>query len=171
MKSIIKEINEWFLAKRDYFDSFALNDIRVESWFKAELLTLLELLKCGLVIDDFETETTLRASGAKRKIDFKVIVDQLPCLCQIRALRTNAANAIKSCFFDGPHALIKDCRKLDAVADDKHEKCLLVFAYPRPATGDWQDVLDEMNEDLEHWTCLTRLADYPPHAFIALWHC
>jgi len=44
MENVIERIEKWFAAKEGYFKSFARNDTRIESWFKAELLVLFEQL-------------------------------------------------------------------------------------------------------------------------------
>lgn len=75
MESLVAPLRDWFLAKREYFDAFIINDTRVESWFKAELLVLLDRLIRHGIVDSFEREPSLHnESGKRSQIDFAITV-------------------------------------------------------------------------------------------------
>lgn len=86
MKNIIHYIPKWFVAKQEYFESFARNDTRVESWFKAELLVLFERLKSQGLIYSFEREANLRTNKGRKQIDFILKVKDVEHLCELKAM-------------------------------------------------------------------------------------
>jgi hypothetical protein len=51
---IMPKVEQWFLARAEYFQVFAAADSRLESWFKAELLVLFNRLAKEGAIDSFE---------------------------------------------------------------------------------------------------------------------
>jgi len=44
MEVIMQNIRDWFLAKNEHFEVFAEADTRLEGWFKAEFIVLLNRL-------------------------------------------------------------------------------------------------------------------------------
>jgi len=171
MQSIVKEINEWFLPKREYFESFAQNDILVEPWLKMEMLTLLELLKCGLVIDDFESDCMAAADKGKRKVDFRVVIEGEAYMCGIRAVCTSMVRTQRplSHYFSGhKESLLADFRRLNDIRADADHRCLVVFAYPRPSRQHWRAAIESLPVDLVNWRCVTEVGRRNEHVFIGL---
>jgi hypothetical protein len=171
MEKLTQHIQEWFMAKREYFESFARNDTRVESWFKAELLVLFERLKSERSIDSFERETNLRTAEGRQQIDFRVKIEGVEHLCELKAMCISQAletpRNLRFYFRDDPVGLIKDFKKLDKVADEN--KWVLAFIYPKPSESGWQETLTSLPENIQHWRCVTSIKDYPEYLFIALW--
>ncbi len=171
MQSIVKEINQWFLPKREYFESFALNDVLVEPWLKVEMLTLLELLKCGLVIDDFQNDCPVAAVKGRRKVDFRVVIENEVNVCSIRAVCTSMVRTHRNLghYFSGhKESLLTDMRKLNDIQVEDNHRCLLVFAYPRPSKQHWRAAIEALPPDLANWRCVTEPRRRNEHAFIGL---
>ena len=53
MEVIIQNIRDCFLAKKEHLEVFAEADTRIEGWFKAELIVLLDSLLREKVIQEF----------------------------------------------------------------------------------------------------------------------
>lgn len=172
MKNIIHYIQKWFVAKQEYFESFARNDTRVESWFKAELLVLFERLKSQGLIYSFEREANLRTNKGRKQIDFILKVKDVEHLCELKAMCISQAMGtprnLSFYFRDDRVGLIKDFKKLDQIRDGN--KWVIAFIYPKPTQADWQEVTTSLPKDIRHWHCATKIEDYPEYLFIALWN-
>jgi len=171
MENIIQYIQEWFVTKQEYLESFARNDTRVESWFKAELLVFFERLKSQRLIDGFERERNLRTSKGRKQIDFMVRIKEVEHLCELKAMSISKAMGtprnLAFYFRDDSVGIIKDFKKLDQLLD--YNKWVLSFIYPKPSESDWKNVTTSLSENVQHWHCVTRIEDYPEYLFIALW--
>lgn len=167
MESIIGNVKEWFLPRKEYFETFIKNDTRVESWFKAELLVLLSRLVKERIIDSFEREPSLYDKSDRRsQIDFSVTVRGVENYLELKALCTSQAKGtprnLSFYFRDDNVVLVKDFKKLSTI--DVTNKWILAFIYPKPAKENWRLV----TKKIDCWKCLTKLDDYPEYLFIAL---
>jgi hypothetical protein len=143
MERIIEHIKKWFNDKREYFEVFARNDTRLESWFKGELLVLFERLKSEGVIDRFERELNVQTNEGRRQVDFAVTIGGEEHLCELKAACISRAKGtprdVKFYFRKDDVGLMKDFLKLDRIAGDR--KWVLSFFYPRPSVSEWNDVV------------------------------
>jgi len=169
MERIIPEIKRWFAEKREHFEVFARNDTRLESWFKGELLVLLERLKSEGVIDNFEREPNVQTNLGRKQIDFSVRINGEEHLCELKAACISRAKGtprdIKFYFRKDDVGLMKDFLKLDRIAGER--KWVLAFFYPKPSVADWSYIASSLQEDNRR--CVTKLEDYPKYFFVALW--
>jgi len=169
VESIVHHIKNWFLAKQIYFEAFARNDTRLESWFKGELLVLFEQLRSEGVIENFEREPNIQTNQGRRQVDFAVTIKGETCLCELKAACISQAKGtprnVKFYFRKDDVGLIKDFRKLNRIADDK--KWVLAFFYPKPSMSDWSCIVSSIGDS--RWYCVTKIDDYPEYFFIALW--
>jgi len=167
MENVINDITEWFLSKTEYFEAFARNDSRVESWFKAELLVLFEkLIKQGK-IDSFEREPKLDTNGRKQ-VDFSVSVGGEQHYCELKALCISRSKGTpRGLFFylDKNVGVVKDFRKLDQL--ELNNKWILAFIYPRPSKEDWLRFCESIRRTFRSWELITSLEAYPSQIFIA----
>lgn len=172
MENIVRHIQQWFVAKREHFESFARNDTRLESWFKGELLVLLERLKLKGLIEDFEREPNFHTDEGRKQVDFKVKINAEEHLCELKAACISRAMGtprnLKFYFRDDDVGLLKDFKKLDLIVSDNN--WVIAFIYPKPSESDWTDAVASLPANLRHWHCVTELVDYPQHLFIAFWH-
>jgi hypothetical protein len=84
METILQSIRNWFLDKEEYFDVFSKADTRIEGWFKAELILLLnELIEQGS-IEKFEREAKNQSPTGPKKIDFHIWLNGEKHLCELR---------------------------------------------------------------------------------------
>ncbi len=125
MDVLVPHIRDWFLAKREYFVAFAEADSRIEGWFKAELIMLLNLLKQEGKIDRFEREYSLPGkAGQRNQIDFRLHHQGQAHLCELKALCISQAGGTPRnlhFYFREDHVgIIKDMKKLDELPG--HEK-------------------------------------------------
>lgn len=171
MENLMQYIQEWFVAKQEYLESFARNDVRVESWFKAELLVLFEQLRSRALIDSFKREANLSTNRGRKQIDFTLRASGEEHLCELKAMCISQAMGtprnLQFYFRDDNVGLIKDFKKLDGIRH--RNKWVMAFIYPKPTRGDWQGAINSLAEDTRHWRCITRIDDYPEYLFIALW--
>lgn len=167
MDKIIKNIDKWFLPRKEHFDIFAENDTRVESWFKAELLVLFSRLKRETVIHGFEREPSLYDEKGKRsQIDFSLTDEGVKHYVELKALCISQSKGTPrnlSFYFRNDNVgIMKDFKKLNKAK--VKNKWAVAFIYPKPDKEDWKKVTNE----LDNWRCITKLEDYPNHLFIAL---
>lgn len=181
METLTKYIKFWFLKKQNYFQSFARNDVRVEGWFKGELLVLFEELKKQGVIGDFSREVNVRNNQqndqSRIQVDFKVKIDQTEHLCELKAMCiSQAQNTPRNLAFysrDDDVGIIKDFKKLNLVGNPN--SWVLGFIYPKPGKSDLEKFIKEIKKIEEEkrnigtWSLLTRLEGYPETFFISLW--
>ncbi len=81
MELIIQNIRDWFIAKKEYFEVFAEADTRIEGWFKAELIVLLNRLLQENVIEKFKREAKIDTPTGRKQIDFIISLKGEPHLC------------------------------------------------------------------------------------------
>ena len=167
LEVIINSIGEWLLSRKEYFDIFARNDTRLESWFKAEILVLFSRLMKEGVVDAFEREPSLHDETGKRlQIDFSVTIQGAKHYFELKALCISQSKGtprnLSFYFRDNNVGIIKDFKKLDRIRTKN--KWVVAFVYPKPSEENWSKITNR----LSRWKCLTDLKDYPNHIFIAL---
>jgi hypothetical protein len=173
MDTLLADIRNWFLSKEEYFRAFADVDSRIEGWFKAETIILLNQLQRQRKIDSYEREfSTSRGERQRNQIDFRLHIQGQAHLCEIKALCISQAAGtprnLNFYFRDDHVGIIKDLRKLDSLTREEC-KWVLAFVYPSPNVAEWDDVLSSLPDELKHWMCVTQPHDYPDYAYLALW--
>lgn len=173
MDVLLPHLREWFLGKEDYFAAFAMADSRIEGWFKAELLVLLNNLVAQGHLDNFERETNISSpkDGKRKQIDFRLRLQGKEHLCELKVLCISQAAGtprnLRFYFRDDHVGLIKDFRKLDELSETN--KWVLAFVYPTPDPADWDDMVASLLSSLKHWRPITKPCDFPKWVFISLW--
>lgn len=175
MHTLLPYIRDWFLAKEEYFIAFANADSRLEGWFKAEMIVLLNRLKEQGHIDAFEREyniPTPQGPKQRRQIDFRVHIGEQRHLCELKALCISQAAGtprdLDFYFRDNHVGLVKDFKKLDELSG-KDSKWVLGFVYPSPDQEEWDKITTTLANDLTPWQCVTNPRDFPKFVFISLW--
>lgn len=173
MENILKHIQELFLSKASHFNTFAHSDSRLEDWFKAEIIVLLDTLKQKGFLDDFRCEFTIPIRPKKKRVDFGIIVHERVHLVELKALcisKTSTRRDLKFYFREDKVGIIKDFRKLDTIhtvpAGQKH---IIGFIYPNPGDDKWIAMVESLPENLKHWQCKTRPSDFPDFLFVSVW--
>ena len=88
MDTLLPHIQNWFSPKKEHFLAFSNADTRIEGWFKAELLVLLNRLKNKGYLDEFKREINLTSpiDGRRKQVDFQFSLQSNKHLCEIKAL-------------------------------------------------------------------------------------
>jgi len=173
MELLLPHIRTWFDQKREHLLMFSLADCRLEGWFKGELLVLLGRLEHEgrLTAVEREANITIRGSGRRARVDFRVSLAGASHLCELKALCiSQAAGTPRNLHFyfrDDHVGLIKDFRKLDQL--EGSYKWLIAFVYPRPNEEEWARAVASLPTDLEHWKSITQPADATDVLFVSLW--
>ncbi len=166
-------LKDWFLQKEEHFVDFAKADSRVEGWFKAEMLVLLNRLKQQGQLREYEREANITSlKDRKRKqVDFRFRLAGENHLCELKALCISQAKGtprnLNFYFRDDHVGLIKDFKKLDELTNTN--KWVLAFVYPSPDIRDWDKAVASMPKSLKHWCPITKPQDFPKFVFISLW--
>ena len=173
MKDLLPHIQKWFLQKAEHFAVFSAADTRIEGWFKAEMLVLLNRLLRQNQVDEYEREANITCpkDGKRKQIDFRIRVQGETHLCELKALCiSRAAGTHRNLHFyfrDDDLGLVKDFKKLDELPGGN--KWMLAFVYPAPNSTDWDRTISSLPNALKHWRPLTRPQDFPEFVFISLW--
>ncbi|MWB95138.1 hypothetical protein GON26_12270 [Flavobacterium sp. GA093] len=174
MKTIISEIKSHFESKSNYLELFSKVDSRIEGWFKAEMIFILEELCSKRKIIDYKREFLIKKTDGKGyNIDFQVtLLSKKKILVELKALviSQSAKTPRNLNFYFGNNSvgLFKDFRKLDSV-DFEGEKYVIGFIYPKPEDLAWNKALAKILEDIIGWKCITQLKDYKKTYFISIW--
>lgn len=174
MKSISTEIKKHFESKTIYFDLFSKVDSRIEGWFKAEMIFILEDLIAKHKILNYKREYyIIKDDGKAHNIDFQITLNNnKEILIELKALViSQAAQTPRNLnfYFGNNHVgLFKDFRKLDSVEFDG-EKYVIGFIYPKPENAVWNKALTKIINDITGWHCITKLTDYKSPYFISIW--
>jgi len=149
LNKILKDMDRWFLPRNEYFDVFAENDTRVESWFKAELLVLFSKLKEEGVMDVFEREPSIYDEKDKRwQIDFSVTIKGTKHYLELKALCISQSKGtprnLSFYFRNNGIGVIKDFKKLDRIKI--RNKGVVAFVYPKPDEKRWNNISSSINE-------------------------
>ncbi len=151
--------------------TFSQYDVRVEAWFKGELLYLLRQLKRQHIINDFQREVPVNPPNSRRRVDFQVKLGRRTHLCELKSMCISQGQQtprnLNFYFRDDQVGIIKDFRKLDAM--NRRNMWVLAFVYPKPSIEVWQAAIARIPHELIHWHCVSALEDYPPCFFISLW--
>ncbi|OXB20231.1 hypothetical protein B0A80_19230 [Flavobacterium tructae] len=170
----MSDIINHFESKSNYFELFAKVDSRVEGWFKAEMIFILEELCSKEKIIDYKREFLIKkADGKGHNIDFEVTLkSKKKILLELKALViSQSAKTPRNLnfYFGNNHVgLFKDFRKLDSI-DFKGEKYVIGFIYPKPEEIIWNKALAKILFDIIGWKCMTKLKDYKNSYFISVW--
>lgn len=176
MDSLLPKISDFFMQKKAWFPIFAQYDVRVEGWFKGEMLMCLQQLLVEKEIDEFEPEFTIGAKGwgkkGQLKIDFRIRKDRLDHLCELKAVCISEAKTGRGLdFYFRPKdnkGLTKDFQKLRTL-QRREPLWILSFFYPAPSKEEWNRVVRKYERDINPWTCLTSLSSYPDWFFLGCW--
>jgi hypothetical protein len=172
MDSLLADIWQWFLPKQEYFVAFAEADSRIEGWFKAEMIVLLNRLIQQGKLEKFEREFNIAQGGQRNQIDFRLHIQGQAHLCELKAMCiSQAAGTPRNLHFyfrDDHVGVIKDFKKLDGLTSQE-KKWALTFVYPSPVVNEWHNTITSLPNELKHWQCLTQPQNYPTFAFPALW--
>jgi len=170
MEVIKQDILDWFLAKKEYFKVFAEADTRLEGWFKAELIFLLNRLLQQKKIDEFKREPKIDTSAGRKQIDFIIKLNGELHLCELKALCiSQAAGTPRNLHFyfrEDNVGLIKDFRKLESLP--YKNKWVIGFIYPKPNHNQWKEELSLLPNDLKHWKCITDPSEFEDFLFISI---
>lgn len=173
IKDLLPHIQKWFLQKEEYFAVFSAADSRIEGWFKAELLVLLNRLVMQGHLDGFEREVNITSpKDSKRKqVDFQLRLQGENHLCELKAVCISQAvgtpRNLHFYFRDDDLGLMKDFKKLDELT--RRNKWMLAFVYPTPNSRDWDETTLSLPSAVKHWRSVTRPQDFPEFVFISLW--
>jgi hypothetical protein len=171
MLEITHNIRNLFSANQDRITTFSEYDVRVESWFKGELLYLLHQLKDERIINDFQREVPVNPARSRRRVDFEIRVGKRTHLCELKSMcisqKQQTPRNLNYYFRDDKNGIIKDFRKLEAI--NGRNRWVLAFVYPKPSVEVWQGAISRIPNELNHWRCISVLEDYPPCFFISLW--
>jgi hypothetical protein len=173
MKNLLPHFRDWFLQKEEYFAVFSDSDSRVEGWFKAEMLVVLNRLRKQGQLGEFEREAKiiLGMDRKRKQVDFTINFEGENHLCEIKALCISQAAGtprnLNFYFRDDNVGLIKDFKKLDELTSTN--KWVLGFIYPSPEIRDWNNAIVSLPKSLRHWQPITKPQDFPKFVFISLW--
>ncbi len=171
MEVIIQNIRDCFLAKKEHFEVFAEADTRIEGWFKAELIVLLDSLLREKVIQEFKREPKIDTPTGRKQVDFIISLNGESHLCELKALCiSQAAGTPRNLHFyfrEDNVGLIKDFRKLDSLP--YKNKWVIGFIYPNPKHDHWVKEISLLPDDLKHWKCITDPSNFPNFLFISIW--
>jgi len=173
LEAIIKRIRESFLSRGNYFTAFANADSRLEGWFKAETIVLLDMLKQEGLLDNFRCEYSISTSSGRKQIDFGLVFQDKPHLLELKAIcisKISTQRGLRFYFHENNVGIIKDFKKLDSITTiPAKQKHVLGFVYPTPDNAKWETMIESLPEDLRHWQCTTRPSDFPEYLFISVW--
>jgi hypothetical protein len=173
MNNLLPHLQDWFLQKEEHFVSFANADSRIEGWFKAEMLVLLNRLQQQGQLGEFEREANITSPRDKKRkqVDFLFNFEGENHLCELKALCISQAAGtprnLNFYFRDDNVGLIKDFKKLDELT--KVNKWVLGFIYPSPDIKNWNNAVASLPKSLKHWQPITKPQDFPNFVFLSLW--
>ena len=172
MNNLLSHVQDWFFQKEEHFVAFANADSRIEGWFKAEMLVLLNRLKQQGQLGAFETEANITSprDRKRKQVDFRFHLEAEIHLCELKALcisQTKTSRNLNFYFRDDHVGLIRDFKKLDELTNVN--KWVLGFIYPSPDIRDWNNVVASLPKSLKHWLPITKPQDFPKFVFISLW--
>ncbi|HUU63885.1 MAG TPA: hypothetical protein VMX96_08235 [Dehalococcoidia bacterium] len=158
-------VDQHFLAKLEYPQLFTEAERQVEGWFKGELIYLFSSLKAN-----WEPEASIPSLG-KKKIDFRLRLDDSPVYAEIKALYHGRQRGqvvdLGIYFYKDNVGIWGDVQKLASVAEG-HSFCIL-FIYPRPEIGRWHKTLAAYGQRIAPITLgeVSEILQFPPELYIA----
>ena len=141
-----RDIHKYFDSKNDNLKIFSEQDVRVEGWFKGELLVFLS--KRGI---RFEREKNLiNQDGKRNNIDFKIRdgVIELKSLCVSKSKRT--PRDLKFYFREDNVGIYKDFKKLEKIKEN-YNKYVLAFVYPKEKATKLDILLKDIEQKYPNW--------------------
>lgn len=174
MIELLKYIKLHFESKSNYFEIFSKVDTRVEGWFKAELLILLEKLLQENRISSYKREFYIKKNeGQRNSIDFQITLKSgKTILVELKAITISQSAGtprnLNFYFRQDKVGLFKDFTKLDLI-EDYEEKYVIGFIYPKPSIEKWADAKSKIISDHKGWCCISNIDDYPKSHFISVW--
>jgi len=117
LEALMPSISDWFLRKREYFETFSEVDSRLEGWFKGECLLLFSRFVANGLLDGFVREKNIPGVTGRNQIDFSLSLEKRSHLLELKALCiSQAAGTPRNLHFyfrDDQVGLFKDFRKLE----------------------------------------------------------
>jgi len=146
LKTILQDIYNWFLVKKEYLNEFANVDSRLENWFKGEMVLLLSRLKLKGIVKDFQTERPY-------KVDLLLTLTDRECLCELKAFcisQIRGKNRKLSFYFGKTKGGFRGAfEKLDKLPK-KYNKYVIGFIYPNPGKKDWVNEITNLPSNLKY---------------------
>ena len=147
MEKLKNYIIDYFKTKSEYFKIFDKNDVRVEGWFKGELLMLLTSLKNESIISGFDREVKIYYSEKRYQIDFQINNGYEEYLIELKALaigqKRNTPRNLQFYFNHNKLGLINDFDKLKKINYKDEDKWVIAFIYPKPDKKEWEKLINE----------------------------
>lgn len=174
MIELLQEIKSYFDNKTNYFNIFSKVDTRVEGWFKAEILLLLEKLLSEKKIKAYQRELNIHKIGKQRNsIDFEIdFLTGQKVLLELKAISIsqNMGTPRNLNFYFRPDqvGIIKDFKKLDSL-NYNGDKYIIGFIYPKPTNEKWIEAKNKISGDCVGWTCISNIDDYSVSYFMSVW--
>lgn len=169
MNNIINFIKQHFDSKFEYIQIFTENDVRVEGWFKGELLYLFTQMKTQGLITDFEREKNIHVGNKRFQVDFSVTIGENENLIELKTLsigqRKGTPRNLAFYFKDDNLGLKKDVKKFN-ILSTYNSKWLLAFVYPKPDIATWHDLVSANS-----FVVSTNITTFNDDYFIALIKC
>ena len=151
MINIFDRIINYFSKKNDYIKIFSEQDVRVEGWFKGELLKLFTSMKNI----NFEREFKI----AKKKIDFMIKKNNNINLIEIKTLcisKTKTSRTLNFYFGEKDQVgIFKDFIKLNKIKDDS-KKYVIGFVYPFKKANNLNDNLKKAKRIFPEWKLIKK---------------
>lgn len=169
-----KELNEWFIPKKEYMEAFADADSRVESWFKGESIVLFQRLKDQQKINHYHREHPVFNSREKKnnKADFILDINGHEILVEYKALcisqADNTPRNLNFYFQDNDVGMVKDFTKFETV-QFTGQMWVVGFVYPNPGFYEWERITNQMYQNHSLWVCSSNPTDFPDYLYIAYW--
>ena len=166
MQILLEQFKQHLLKKQEHLRIFALNDARVEGWFKGELLVLLEAMKKNGLVRGYMSEASLYFSNNNRcLVDFVIGTGNQDHCVELKVLCISRTKGNRNLhfYFRNNAQLLGDFTKLEELSSEPN-RWVMALIYPKPSVTDW---LRETGV-LKGWQCLTKIDDYPDYFFIAL---
>ena len=170
MMEIYKAMIEYFDNKVDYIRLFDKNDVRVEGWFKGELLVFFDRLKKQNTIQDYFREKRIRVGKRRRQIDFEIKSKDIANLIEIKAMpigrRQNTPRNLRFYFTENNNGILNDFTKLESINMENANKWIIGFIYPKPTKEEWSSEIARINDG---WILRTELEKFQDDYYVAIW--
>ena len=150
MREILNEICEYFKYKEKNFVVFTENDVRIEGWFKGELLMLFKEMKDNNRIKNFDREVSRFSDGKRFQVDFSITTnDDVERFIEIKSLsigqKKKTPRNLSFYFRDDNLGVINDLKKFKQLKNCQ-EKYIMLFVYPNPKIDKWQKMIKKLKE-------------------------
>ena len=170
MMEIFRAMIEYFNNKVDYINVFDRNDVRVEGWFKGELLVFFDRLKKQGIIQDYSREKLIRVGETRRQIDFEIKSKDIANLIEIKAMpiakKKGTPRDLGFYFTENNNGILNDFTKLESINMQNANKWIICFINPKPAKKEWEEKIKVINKG---WTLRTNLEEFQDDYYVAIW--